>query len=100
MTETNAITVSISGKEYRARPDSCGKPNHLWTLRILSEEGKVLPPGSAGLVQCRGIGLMKEYWRNAAATAETITSDGWLDTGDIGRLDGRATSTYWTGPRA
>ena len=38
-------------------------------LRIVTEEGEVLPPETAGLLQCRGIGLMKEYWRNGPATA-------------------------------
>ena len=39
MTETNAITVSIGGKEYLDRPGSCGKPNHMWDLRVLDEVG-------------------------------------------------------------
>jgi hypothetical protein len=30
---------------------------------------------------------MKEYWRNDQATADNIDVNGWLDTGDIGRLD-------------
>jgi long-chain acyl-CoA synthetase len=38
MTETNAITVSISGKAYLDRPGSCGQPNHMWDLRVLDEE--------------------------------------------------------------
>ncbi len=42
MTETNAITVSIGGKEYLDRPGSCGKPNHMWDLRVLDEVGLIL----------------------------------------------------------
>ena len=41
MTETNAITVSISGKAYLDRPGSCGQPNHMWDLRILDDDGNV-----------------------------------------------------------
>ena len=40
--ETNAITVSIGGKEYLDRPGSCGKPNHMWDLRVLDEGGLIL----------------------------------------------------------
>jgi long-chain acyl-CoA synthetase len=87
MTETNAITVSIGGKAYLDRPGSCGVPNHLWDLRILDEEGNVLPPETPGLLQCRGVGLMKEYWKNRQATLDNIDNDGWLDTGDIARID-------------
>ena len=42
MTETNAITVSIGGKEYLDRPGSCGKPNHMWDLRVLDEVGLIM----------------------------------------------------------
>ena len=59
----------------------------MWNLRIVSEEGALLPAETAGLLQCRGVGLMKEYWKNGPATADNITADGWLDTGDIARLD-------------
>jgi long-chain acyl-CoA synthetase len=87
MTETNAITVSISGKAYLDRPGSCGQPNHMWDLRILDDDGNVMPPETPGLLQCRGVGLMKEYWNNHQATLDNIDNDGWLDTGDIARID-------------
>ena len=59
----------------------------MWDLRILDEEGNVLPPETPGLLQCRGVGLMKEYWNNRQATLDNIDNDGWLDTGDIARID-------------
>jgi long-chain acyl-CoA synthetase len=42
----------------------------------------------AGEVQFRGPSVVAGYWENPAATAEAISPDGWLSTGDVGRLDG------------
>lgn len=46
-----------------------------------------LPPNTPGLLLSRGSSMMKEYVNNAKATAETISPDGWIDTGDIAYLD-------------
>ncbi|KIV97719.1 hypothetical protein PV10_01432 [Exophiala mesophila] len=40
-------------------------------------------PEARGELWCRGLNIMKGYWKNPQATAETLTPDGWLKTGDI-----------------
>ena len=40
-----------------------------------------------GEIEMAGPMLMKEYWRNPAATAEVMTDDGYLRTGDLGSID-------------
>jgi len=67
---------------------SVGRPFGAVEIRIASENGFEPPPGVAGEVMVRGDVVMQGYWRQADATAETLR-DGWLHTGDIGRLDER-----------
>ncbi|PTQ54438.1 MAG: O-succinylbenzoic acid--CoA ligase [Hydrogenibacillus schlegelii] len=55
-------------------------------VRIQDAEGNVLPRGAVGEIAVRSDMVMKGYWRNPEATAETIV-DGWLKTGDVGYLD-------------
>ncbi|WP_170398774.1 AMP-dependent synthetase/ligase [Ruegeria arenilitoris] len=40
-----------------------------------------------GEIQLKGLNIFQGYWRNNAKTAETFTADGWLRTGDLGRID-------------
>jgi acyl-CoA synthetase (AMP-forming)/AMP-acid ligase II len=56
-------------------------------LRIVDDDGNDLPTGSAGELWVRGHMVMKGYLDAPEQTAETITPDGWLKTGDIAVMD-------------
>src|SRR4029453_12652996 len=52
-----------------------------------AETGEDVPQGEEGEIWIRGPQVMRGYLNNPAATSETLTGDGWLRTGDIGRID-------------
>ena len=64
---------------------SVGKALPGWKVKIVDDNGKEVPPSKAGEIIVNGP-IMKGYYDNPQATAETIRN-GWLYTGDIGRVD-------------
>lgn len=73
-------------KLYRLKR-SIGKPLPDVLIRITGEAGELLGPNAQGEIQAKGPRIMKGYWDDAQKTAQTLTKDGWLRTGDMGYLD-------------
>lgn len=65
---------------------SSGKVVQNLALKICNEKGEEVPQGHSGEIVVKGENVMKGYWKNATATADTI-KDGWLFTGDLGYVD-------------
>jgi long-chain acyl-CoA synthetase len=86
MTETNAYGPQNSGDDYLRKPRSAGRSVPTMEIRIADGDGRALPSGEVGEIQFRGPNLIRGYWNKPEATAETIV-DGWLRSGDIGRID-------------
>ena len=74
-------------KKLKRLASSIGKPLPDVEVRIVDEEGKALPPLEVGEILARGTRIMTGYWRDEQKTSQTITSDGWLRTGDMGYMD-------------
>ena len=68
------------------RLSSIGKPLDDIEVRIIDEDGNFVRDGEVGEIAARGSRLMKGYWHQESATAETIRG-GWLFTGDLGYMD-------------
>ncbi len=80
------LTASAHDEPERFRTTGRALPGY--ELRIVDPgTGDVLPAGQIGEVQGRGAMVMLGYHANPEATAETITADGWLRTGDLGYLE-------------
>src|SRR5246127_47180 len=66
---------------------SIGTPIEGVQMRVVDLDGVEVPQGEVGETQIRGHNVMKGYWNLPDATKSTITADGWLNTGDVGRVD-------------
>jgi acyl-CoA synthetase (AMP-forming)/AMP-acid ligase II len=69
-----------------ARRGTCGLPTALNDVRVLDGDGHAARAGEVGTIAVRGPQMMREYWRDPEATAAALV-DGWLVTGDLGRVD-------------
>ena len=88
MTETSPVTHSSPAPPMPLKFGSVGVPAPNTECRIIDlESGEPLGPNERGEVCVRGPQVMTGYLNNPDATAETIDSDGWLHTGDIGYAD-------------
>ncbi len=74
------------GVENLNKVGAIGKAGYLWQTRVVDERGADVPRGTVGELAVKGPGVMRCYYHNEQATAETLR-DGWLFTGDMARED-------------
>ncbi|MFI4914642.1 MAG: AMP-binding protein, partial [Steroidobacterales bacterium] len=68
---------------------SVGVPVPSTELTIRDDDGRELGIGASGEICLRGPQVMRGYWHRPEETALVLPPDGWLRTGDIGRMDAR-----------
>jgi steroid-24-oyl-CoA synthetase len=86
MTETSATFTHNSAEDYEQHPESSGPALPVCEMKVVNEAGETLPPNAVGELWAKGPNVVKGYWNNPAASAETF-ADGWLKTGDIAKID-------------
>lgn len=75
------------GLENAFKAGAVGKVGSGWQIKIVSlDNNREVQPSMVGELCIKGDGVMKEYYKNPALTAQTI-EDGWLHTGDMARID-------------
>ncbi|MDH3947278.1 MAG: long-chain-fatty-acid--CoA ligase [Chromatiales bacterium] len=86
LTETSPVATSclLGSGEYDG---SIGVPMPSTDLVIRDDEGNDLPVGEIGEICIKGPQVMEGYWNRPEETAKVITEDGWLRTGDMGRMN-------------
>ena len=86
LTETSpAVCINpLNLPEYNG---SIGLPISSTEVSIQDENGNLLPQGESGELCVRGPQVMKGYWNREEATANVLSADGWLKTGDVAKMD-------------
>jgi acyl-CoA synthetase (AMP-forming)/AMP-acid ligase II len=87
-TETTSPST-IMPPEFTARHiDSVGLPCPGATIVVMGDDGREVPRGEVGEIWIHGGSIIKGYWNNAQATAESFTGGFW-HSGDLGAIDDR-----------
>ena len=86
MTELSPVSHLVPGNAPKSGAVGVGVPNTACKI-VDPETGDALAVDGEGELWVKGPQVMQGYLNNAKANAETITSDGWLRTGDIARVD-------------
>jgi len=85
LTETSpAAVVCRTDSEFTG---TIGLPLPSTDVMIAGDDGNPLPLNEVGEICIRGPQVMEGYWQRPAETAEAILPEGWLRSGDVGRMD-------------
>ncbi len=87
LSEAGTATATAPGDDPETVATTVGRARPAFELRIVDGD-KDVAAGEAGEVLLRGPSVMAGYLDDPAATAATLSEDGWLRTGDLGALDG------------
>jgi long-chain acyl-CoA synthetase len=87
MTESSPVATINPLVEGARFSGSIGLPVPSTEISIQDDDGKLLALGEIGEICIRGPQVMKGYWNQQAETDKVLNSEGWLRTGDIGRMD-------------
>jgi len=83
---SEASPVLTCNPVRRAKPGSIGVPLPSTEMKCVDDQGNEVAIGEAGEIIARGPQIMPGYWRQPGETGNVLR-DGWLFTGDIGKMD-------------
>jgi len=86
LTEGGTASGTAPEDDAETIATTVGRPRPTFEIRIVDNEGKDLASGQDGEILLRGRSVMSGYLDDPGATAQALSPDGWLSTGDVGRL--------------
>ncbi len=89
LTEGGTASATDLGDDPQTIATTVGRARPGFEIRIVGDGGNDFPAGEIGEIQLRGPSVMAGYLDDPEATAQALSPDGWLRTGDLGVLDER-----------
>ena len=89
LTESSPVmTQTHADEEFSRRVSTVGRAMPGVEVRIVDPATmEEVPRGAVGEVVCRGYNIMKGYYKMPKETAEAVSPEGWLRSGDLGKMD-------------
>jgi HIP---CoA ligase len=87
LTEGGTAASTTPDDDVETIATTVGRPRPSFETRIVDADGNDLPHGEGGEILLRGRSVMLGYLDDPQATERALSPDGWLSTGDVGRLD-------------
>jgi fatty-acyl-CoA synthase len=88
MTETSPLSFqSCANDSLERRVSTVGRIHPHVEVKVVDDNGRVVPRGVAGELCTRGYSVMKGYWDDPDRTSEAIDEAGWMHTGDLATID-------------
>ena len=88
MTETSPVSTQTNPDDsLDRRVGSVGRVHPHVEIKVVDEEGRIVPPGATGEFCTRGYSVMRGYWNDDDKTEEAIDAGGWMHTGDLATMD-------------
>jgi acyl-CoA synthetase (AMP-forming)/AMP-acid ligase II len=87
LTETHTLDFILDHEEMADHMAAVGRVVPIEEVRIADKAGNICGPGTPGEILIKGPKIVLGYWNNPEGTREAIR-DGWLHTGDFGKIDG------------
>lgn len=88
MTETGPVSTQTSVNDpVRRRVETVGRALPHTEIKIVDEQGRIVPRGTPGELKTRGYCVMPKYWNDPEKTAEAIDEARWIASGDIAVVD-------------
>jgi len=88
MTETSPVSFQTTPDDpLERRVDSVGRIHPHLEVKLVDEQGRIVPRGATGELCTRGYSVMLGYWEDDARTREAIDEARWMHTGDLAVID-------------